>query len=175
MKNESKALEATAFHEAGHAVMAFFEHLRVDEISIVENDDSKGRTRHEDPLRNIHLDIDGSNRARLRAEAAIRVALAGPIAQRLHSPKGYRRYHGDFDHRQASEIISDITGSTEEANAYMRLLEIQTKQALGMKWPIVQHLAEALLERRRLSAKEIRTAIRDGYDLAATLDTFAKP
>ena len=159
---QTKVLESTAYHEAGHAMMAWHEGLRINEISIVPDDDSSGRILHANPLRGIHLDIDGSSRARIRAESSIRVCLAGAIAQRRFNPHGFRYHHCQSDYDQATDVVLYIVGSNEEANAYMNLLEIQTRQIVAVHWKLVDHLARALLERRRLGRKEIRATIMQG-------------
>ena len=64
----TKALEAAAYHEAGHALMAWHQGVRVNEISIIPDKNSRGRVLHADPLRGIQLDIEKSDRARLRAD-----------------------------------------------------------------------------------------------------------
>jgi hypothetical protein len=70
---------ATAFHESGHAVAAF------------------------SALAGINLEIDGSNRARVRAETAIIVALAGPAAQRRYAPRSRRAWRGESDFELAAD------------------------------------------------------------------------
>ena len=83
---------ATAFHEAGHAVVAWRRGLKVHSATIVPTKDYSGMVRR--GSLGVRLDIDGSNRARLRAESAIVVCLAGPAAQRRHNPRSWRAYMG---------------------------------------------------------------------------------
>jgi hypothetical protein len=66
-----------AFHEAGHIVAAWRRGLKVHSATIVPSADFLGNIQHANPLRGIHLDWDGSARARRRAEAAIVVASHG--------------------------------------------------------------------------------------------------
>ncbi len=49
----TKFLEATAYHEAGHAVMAWDEGIKINSISIVPDEKASGRIMHADPLRGI--------------------------------------------------------------------------------------------------------------------------
>jgi ATP-dependent Zn protease len=77
---------STALHEAGHAVIARSLGLKVHSATIVPAPGIDGKVEHANPLRGIHLDYDGSDRARRRAEIAIIVCLAGPAAQRRHKP-----------------------------------------------------------------------------------------
>ena len=97
----AKALEAaragdargdlpTAFHEAGHVAAAWRHGLKVHSVTIVPTPEFRGHIWHANPLRGIHLDCDGSVRARIRAEVGIIVCLAGPEAQRRFSPRSWR-------------------------------------------------------------------------------------
>ncbi len=70
-KDENALYEAYAYHEAGHAVIAHELGFRVQSLSIVPEEDTLGRVHHVSPLRGIPLDIDGTNRAKLRAEKAV--------------------------------------------------------------------------------------------------------
>ncbi len=159
----TKALEATAHHEAGHAVAAFSQDVKINAISILPDGQSKGHIIHANPLRGIALDIDNSTRARLRIEKAVRVALAGPIAEREWGRRNGRCPHwkvgAEQDHGRAMDLISRIAGSREEANAYLRLLEIQTKQIVNSHWQRIGCIARLLLERGELRRKDIRQAL----------------
>lgn len=56
MKNKSsKALQATAYHEAGHAVISLLQDLKITSISIVSTDESFGHITHEDVFKNLKL------------------------------------------------------------------------------------------------------------------------
>ncbi len=87
--------------------------------------------------------------------------LAGPIAQRKFSPKGYRHYHGGQDHEWATDLLMHYTGSDEEVEAYINLLHVQTRQALDLPWvwTAVIAVAEALLDKGELTGRETRAII----------------
>lgn len=57
--------EVAAYHEAGHAIIRLALGF-------------KTKSPHDDPLRGISLDTDGSDRTRLRLERAIKISYAGP-------------------------------------------------------------------------------------------------
>ena len=106
----TKHLRATAYHEAGHAAIAWHQGIRVRHVSIVPDAEYLGRVVHSDPLRGIRLDFDNSDRARLRAERLCRVLLAGFMVEKLHMgrgeshrgqrrPRECRRSHGSLRHR----------------------------------------------------------------------------
>lgn len=71
-------VEATAYHEAGHAVVTLALRRKVYSVTIIPDATTHGRVHHESPLRGIRLEFDGSSRARLRAEEAIMISLGGP-------------------------------------------------------------------------------------------------
>ena len=159
MTRNERRLEAVAYHEAGHAFMAWKEGVRIHRLSIVPDESTNGRVKHESPLKGVRLDIDNSGRARVRAEKHIRIYLAGPIAQRKHRPSSWRQWHGRSDHDEAADLIFRVTGSDEEANAYIKRLSIQTSNMLKANWPLVSRLAVAALEHRTLPWRDIKQVL----------------
>ena len=164
-KRITKVLWSYAYHEAGHAVMVRYEGFSLRSATVIPAADYAGRVTHQNPLRGIHLDSDGSDRARLRAERAIRILLAGPLAQRRFNLKGWRDYHGGKDFEMVFDILLNLVGSDEEANAYMKFLDIQTKQILELDhvWGSVKVLASALIEHRELSGKAATAVIEQAF------------
>ena len=156
-------LASTAYHEAGHAVVAWRLGLKINAISIVPSSDgSLGRIYHSNPLRGIDLELNESMRARARAENAIMVFLAGPIAQRRFNPHGFRRYHASTDWEAAAKLLLRIAGeSPKAARAYWTLLEEWTTGMVSSSWVEIETLAEAVLERQSLNASQIRRVIFD--------------
>src|ERR1700756_1909637 len=80
-------LAATAFHEAGHAFMAWRQGVPVYKATIIPGDDTLGHVRHGKVLFKgdwKDLAIGDSDRTRMRAERLIMICLAGPEAQCLH-------------------------------------------------------------------------------------------
>jgi hypothetical protein len=119
----------------------------------------RGRIWHANPLRGIRLDYGGSDRARLRAEAGIIVCLAGPEAQRRHSPRSWRSYHGAGDHEKAADLVLSLNGSDEAANADLKRLSIVTRDEIAVLWPLVEKVAHALVARRTLTASEVKSLL----------------
>jgi hypothetical protein len=149
----------TAFHEAGHVVAAWRRGFKIYSVTIVPTSEFRGHLQHANPLRGIHLDYDGSPRARLRAEAGIIVCLAGPEAQRRHSPRSWRSYHGARDHEKAADLAMSLNGSDEAANAYLDWLAIVTRDEIALLWPLVKKAAHALVARRTLTAAVVKALL----------------
>jgi hypothetical protein len=91
MTRRSKSqIEATAYHEAGHAVIAYLLGYRPQSVTIVPTADTAGHIIHANPLHGFQLDIDGSHEARLRVENVVTICFAGPIAQKRYNPRSWR-------------------------------------------------------------------------------------
>jgi len=153
--------QATAFHEAGHAVVAWLEGIRIEEVSIIPSEDSHGHVVHFIPriLRTTRLDVEVTPLAHHNLLREIRVLLAGEIAQRRFAPRSLRHYHGDSDRRGVADYLSYITSSDREFEAYFKLLVIQTEDKLfnhdSHVWSLIERVAQALMVRGQLSWKEL--------------------
>jgi hypothetical protein len=76
---------ATAYHEAGHAVIRYLLAFEPKSVTISTTSNAQRPAKHGDPLHGIKLVSDGSARARLRLEKAIRISYAGPLAEKKYS------------------------------------------------------------------------------------------
>ena len=152
------SIKTIAYHEAGHAVMCIEERVSVKSVSIVPYDDSGGRVTHGNVMGNIDPQFDNTKRGRWRMESFVRIALAGPAAQKLFSPTSIRKHHVEDDNRQAIDLLLRYVHSPRQCDAYFKLLEVQTEEKLAMTyvWLQVEAVAKALLECRELSGKEVR-------------------
>lgn len=164
------AQTASAYHEAGHAVIAYMFGYKPQAATIIPTIDTAGSVSHPNPLRGIRLDIDGSDRARLRVEKAIIICLAGPLAQRHHNRRSWRSYHGQSDYELINELALRICGSAEQASAFLKWLEIVAHDLVKMHWRQITKVAMALLERTRLSADELRVTIVGHADGIITIE-----
>jgi hypothetical protein len=89
------------------------------------------------------------------------VCCAGPAAQRRFNPKGFRNYHAEGDWYQAIELLSHLSGDDEILSAHFKLIDVRARKFVVLPhiWPLIEGLAEALLERQHLNGKEVRTVI----------------
>lgn len=160
-RNNVPRIRSTAYHEAGHAVIAYHQRLKVYSATIRPDDDSSGRVRSQFPsLEGVHLDYDDiPPRIRDRMERNARMSLAGGIAQRQFNPRSLRHYHGHSDRHSAVNLISYLTGSNKELVAWINLLRVQTEGLVKKHWPEIEAVANALIEYETLTGRQIRTIL----------------
>jgi hypothetical protein len=101
--------EATAYHEAGHAVIAYVLGYKPKSVTIVPTHDANGSVAY--PLHGIALDSDGSDRAHLRLEIPIQISYAGLLAQRKHSEHSWPDFHAEWDYKQITDLGLRACGS----------------------------------------------------------------
>jgi ATP-dependent Zn protease len=151
--------EATAYHEAGHAVAAWCLGYRPATASILAGDDSAGQVRHESPFPGINFEFDGSDWTRLKIERAIMICLAGPIAQRRHRRTSWRRWHGAADYATATELALRTYGSGEIASAFLKWLDLRAKLLVEDHWSAIERVAIALLKHATLTNEDITSLV----------------
>ena len=167
-------LRSTAYHEAGHAVIAVLEKLSVVRVSIEPCDEMLGHTTidcfHLDDeyreVRGLHCieraewEILQLGWDRWRVEANARTVLAGDIAERIRAPDAPRSNGADRDLHRFSLWLIELTLDLEERAVYSRLLRMQTERQLRKHWRAVECVAGMLLERRTIGGDELVETMR---------------
>jgi ATP-dependent Zn protease len=153
-------LRVIAYHEAGHAVVAFNERVAIHSIKIAICRDYAGRVIRANPYQSIKLNIDNTLRARNRVRAVVRVLLAGFMAQKMKDPNSYRSHHDKTDRQTAADLILRIA-SPKTPNVSLKVLGDEVRDTLSAQWYQVEALAQELLKQRTLSQKEVRKVIMD--------------
>src|SRR5260370_34859100 len=87
MKKKSALYHPTAYHEAGHAVMAYFLGVRLKKVTIIPNKDYVGSVLHEKVVRGLGPGVDILLRNLARKEKLARIALDGNTTQKIYPPK----------------------------------------------------------------------------------------
>lgn len=167
MTRGQRADHATAYHEAGHAVAAYFLRRvgKVRCVSIIPDSEREtvGHTAHwSTPAFWRALNRgEWPDHARCRFEDEVVVLLAGGSAE--------RRFAGRADHigarsdyEKAADFAIAATGSKRAANAFLRWLQVTTEDLVTLRWPAIQAVAAALVEHKRLSGACVRKVIFDG-------------
>lgn len=163
-RRSMQAKTSVAYHEAGHAVMAYEQRLRIREVSILPEATSAGHVDRIAAIIGERPDIGRvTDRVRMKVERDVLVALAGATAQRIRNPRSVRAWHGESDRAVAEGLLAHISPDFEELVAYLNLLDIRARVQLEhfLTWPAVEALAAALLERKVLTGTEARRVIRD--------------
>jgi len=152
-RNAPLLYHPTAYHEAGHAVVAYFLGVRLKKVSIFPNKDYVGIVLHEKVVRGLAPETDTSLRNFDRMEKLARIAIAGNIAQKIHAP----RSHGgaSSDHQTVVDLAFMLNGSSEAANAWIEWLKISVKDALKTRWLFVDAVARELAKEKELNREEI--------------------
>ena len=165
MGKRSTALQATAYHEAGHLLVAWRENITVHSVSIIANRKigSAGRVYLRSPLDGARRSKAVTKRSRRRLEGLVRYFLSGTLAQKRFNPRSYRRWHDEDDRKQARKIIKRLAGADDEmARAALKHLEAEARDMLSEErnWLCVEAIARALMERKELKAGEVRAIIK---------------
>ncbi len=163
MKN-SNTDAATAYHEAGHAVVSWYLKVRVSRATIVRDNDSAGHVMVE-PEEPSTCDAicrgDPWDPSRLRAEKRVMVLQAGEVAQRRYNPRSVRRHHSGDDYEKCVNILRIYSPDEEKLDVmpHYLLLRKWTIYLIEQHWHLVEAFAKALLKCRELSGTQVRDVI----------------
>lgn len=153
-----KADRATAYHEAGHVVANWrVKGLKaVGAVSIEPEEDFHGVAISKWMLKGLHPDIEMTDRARARIEDQILTSLAGPAAQRKFKPRSVRHVHGRSDRELAIDLASYVAGSHRQLEAFLKWMWVRAEDLVETNWSTTVDLAATLLERRKLSGRQVQ-------------------
>jgi len=146
--------ETTAYHEAGHAVAAFFLNLDIGRhgVTIISTEDALGSAHI---LRRFkeQLDVSVSPRNHLKIENYAIMSLAGNVAQQKFRPGS--EYAGHQDLLDAADLLDYISGSTSETQARINLAQIKAEQLVDLHWKKITAVAEALLRHKTMNSAQV--------------------
>jgi ATP-dependent Zn protease len=161
----SKQLQATAYHEAGHAVACRANGVRIKKATIIfnEEDGSAGAVHHEFMFRGMQPNIKVTPRFREALEAHIMIKLAGAIAQRKFAPRSVRKYHAASDYRSAGHLalLYICENDAKICSAYLQWLQLRTQHWVDVNWRKISRVADALLTHKTLSGQEVKAIINE--------------
>ena len=161
---QERRLRETAFHEAGHGVAAYHLAVPIASVDIHRTDVQLGLTQSTE----MPIDEDGSRseaEEKFRIENFCIMSFAGGLAGAAAMQRRSERYRGsEGDHRRVEQLLSrTMTGATDPKvfHHYRQYLWHRARVLVATKkvWADISAVAEALLERRKLSAEEVREVI----------------
>jgi ATP-dependent Zn protease len=151
--------EATARHEAGHAVAAYFLDHTVDTVTIEPSDDFAG-TCHSRPDYGEDfapdVEIDPAQYVMLLDD--IVVCFAGHEAEAAY--RGRHNWHGSRRDREiAIDLASRLCGSPEALAPLLKWRRVVARQFVKARSEEIHAVADALLVRTTLTGSEVREVI----------------
>jgi ATP-dependent Zn protease len=149
-----KSLESTAYHEAGHAVIAVAEHILVKHVTIRPGGDAWGHISRRNLIEN------DEDRLQRYLPREIRVMLAGLAAEwRFTGRNNFRGASADFN---AAVDLAIRVYRPKTAGHYLKFMTSLMKDVVSVpaNWCRITAVAEALLERETLTGREVRELYR---------------
>ena len=155
--NYSAEEEATAFHEAGHAIVGAVRDRPPLWVTVIAADGASGKTEFpEDWLDEYKRVQNYSPEKRCYIETRILTVVAGTIAHDLHCPDRAHDAGDECDDRRACAFIAESAGwASDDRNGYFLRLQERARGLLQTNWPWVEAVARALIEHKTLQREEV--------------------
>ena len=161
----TKAREATAYHEAGHAVIARVLGLTCGQVSIIADDDSAGRAIIADPWQTAG---DWENRDRFRDA---RQAFRGTIIARMAGAEAEREFFGqcrgrDDNDRYDIALLMDSRWTeipADDWDQYEARLRAQTRRLVRRHRDTIERVAAALMKHKTLPGDEVHKIVEGSH------------
>lgn len=164
-KTSNRTLAATAYHEAGHAVMSILVN-RIPVSATIEPDGTGvvGKVDFEaDAPPQARRYFDESSVKRAYARARVLGELAGSIAHDIFEPGRQRDGADQHDDHWASQLAIEMV-SWMDASAFLDAARKEAEVLLRTHWAAVEALALALLDHRTMQREDILAALRPHLD-----------
>ena len=163
-----KSEQATAFHEAGHAVVTWYLGLSVRRASIVATEQHLGMVERYTTRLERRAEYERSPEVTARAESLIQISLAGPLAQRKAFPRSKWKLSGGSDFPKAAGLFGYISEQDDKAaSLYWQLLLRRTEILVEFLWPEIDAVADELLRSKMIYWPQIKQICFDARDTTA--------
>ena len=152
-RSRASTLEEVAYHEAGHVAAGHRLGVELASVDILrDGEGGNGHTVFNVPSwfrPSAQLD----ERRRRYAEAVVTTFLAGPIAEARVA--GFHNLEGSgYDLDAVAREWLRLLEPPERHAARLDQLTAQAENLVDADWPAIERIAQALLERRRLTGAE---------------------
>ena len=155
----SERLRAAAYHEAGHAVLAFRRELDIGLVTILPGGRSLGSVIYEDygPFDLSDYRAEGGFE---RISSVMFALLAGPAAERW-SAEGRILTGETWDEDTVADVASKVCGGGREESGFLQYLRIMTDRWLALESirRCTQAVSDALLAYGTLAGDDARRTI----------------
>lgn len=157
-------LTATAYHEAGHAVIAHELRIRFKLVTVKPEADSLGHVLRSHPS-NFRPDLSETLKTRDRVERNLVVMLSGLAAERKLTGRHNWGGAGE-DLRQSVDLASYLFSNAELCGKYLEFIKSFADDIVArrLNWLRIKALAAALLEQETLTESQAIAAMRDAIN-----------
>ena len=169
--------KATAYHEAGHAVMSSIYGrvpISVDIIPDLRGNAGCTHFASDDVPDNFKRHFARSPQKQRYFKMRVLVKIAGTVAHDLMCPE--RLLHDDGDIRDEQEALALVTKSmswVDDHDAYLQELKAEAREKLLTNSPKVEAVASMLLRQNKISTSEIQSLLQPIDESAATKTVIA--
>jgi hypothetical protein len=158
----STKLKRTAYHEAGHAVMAYCLNYYIRHVSVIPEGDILGHLQrgHRENLESAEFVPSDSSRNRIEKQAM--VSWGGNVAEHLLTRHKFRTV-SEQDEQDIFYGLLYLSSNAQEAGAYSDWLWYRTKTMLqaSWHWGATEALARELLDHSYLGGNRVRQIIKE--------------
>ncbi len=153
-QEDRRSLRLTAYHEAGHAVMAQLCGRRVTEVEIIGDEEHSGTVQWR-RFAEEHPAEDDAGIPTAPIERRLLCVAAGMVAEAMISGKNsWNESSDELD--EAVRLAMRVVGDCERVLPFLEVVREHTEDLLRRHWPAVESLAGELIRRRRMSGEEVR-------------------
>ena len=160
MKEQTEHIGAerlTAYHEAGHALMAHLCGQQITEVEIVGDDDHAGSVQSLSFPVDPH-DEEEAGRERDAVERRLKCVLAGTVAEAIVTGRsGWDESCEDLD--IAVRLAMPLVDDCEDVVPFLEDLGSQIEDDLRAHWDTIEVLVMELLQRKSLTGGDVRRII----------------
>lgn len=152
--------KATAYHEAGHAVMGFVCNRPPKSVDIQPDCcGNAGHTCFTDDSAPLKRYLDCSSEKRQYLQARVLIALAGTTAHDLMCPGREHDVGDERDENFARALLRESVIWDAECDAALAGFKIQARKKMEQNWHNVEAIACALLTQNVLFANEMQSLL----------------
>jgi hypothetical protein len=159
----SQALRATAYHEAGHAVMCIYLQRKFRYLTIVSEGTAAGHLARfaSKPVQGRQLWFE---RVPHWIDVILMISVAGEIAQHRGCPRSVKHVHGSSDRSHMHDYLFGL--NVPGWQYYFEYCRARSKATFNDKitWAGVEALVKALIQRQTISYEDAVKIFRDATD-----------